>query len=781
MSNPEYKLGKYIKKFYVGDNDRSIYLNKIAEYYNQVGGLEEISNMPFQIMDDIPEALDSLINGEYSLKTDTDIVKSQYFAESSCSSDFFGNPDDNSVINLLDMKILCVSRNIANARNQEFIYLFKKDFSLALTDLYMANGLTSKELSVSTNYIYSILDYSLKIFIEKLVKHSVLGEKTPHIKGNISLLYKGGNTTRLIMSSFYETLVNLKLQNNIGDSSPKFDISINKLKELIDTSSIGDWDYMIKIDWLTLSKYFHEEYLDGLGKLIFAYFYYISSTIKTTIKQMMMSSININNMARAVQSKFFSEEYREKIENFVNNYNNNMSANIESMKLDDIIIFDKKIEESSITDVTDKDMERLNKKSYYLQNFIDSISDPKFQNIDEFTSAKSRYIETNNIFHSVNGIQIINDLKTDNVYIALSESMLFLRNNYISSFDLIRIKMNNVFEFSLINNDQIDDKTLKANIELVDLSFTSRYDTKSIAGLQFDYPNTKSYIYFKIDKFANGIQYKIPSPQYMFGDICGMLFIENNFVWEDKKYAKRIKRLINLSLVCMYDDGAKTREINNTYKKYHKLFTDLANISGIKEKLKLLVNEYSIKDYEYNDVIRKRISKNVTEKFMQLDMKTRLVKINKNSNYYAKYLEFILASYIRTLIICNYILNNEVYGCDPVYIQDQLQVNRIIELDNVYTYINPNVVFTASPNLESIYENIRGTSHNLKSNMLLPLGPLANVPDPVETKFIEFYEILGQYERTLIELFNNCVIICDGIENVDIDTIKINYGGQSLY
>ena len=48
------------------------------------------------------------------------------------------------------------------------------------------------------------------------------------------------------------------------------------------------------------------------------------------------------------------------------------------------------------------------------------------------------------------------------------------------------------------------------------------------------------------------IDIKIPSAEYMYYDICCMLFVNQLFVWSDKKYGKRIERINYLSIIFLY-------------------------------------------------------------------------------------------------------------------------------------------------------------------------------------------------------------------------------------
>lgn len=785
MSNTEYKLGKYIKKFYMNEttNDSTVYQDKIIDYLHRLPTENQQTQQTqhVSIIDNIEDTLSNLLNNKYQIVTDLAIVKSQMFDNTQCASDFFGNPDDASTVIESDMKIMCVSRSIKNANDNEYMYLFKKDFSLALTDLYMANGLTSNELAICTNYIYSLLSYSLKVFIEQLIKLNYYGLDTIHLADNVTFLYKGGNTTRLIIKSFYSTLANS--MRNVNNK--EFMESLAILRELIDTSSIGDWDYMISIKFEELAKHnYTDEIFNDFVKLILQYFYYISSIIKNQIKKMMMSLIDINTMSKAVQAKFFNPEFEEKVEKFINEYNRQHNNGIRSMKLRDIIIFGNKIESDKINNVNQQDLSRLDKKSYILENFIGDVSNDKFSRITPDLVAKGRYVETDNIYYNPQGKKLMQNLSTDNVYIALLDSMLFLKNYNLSDFHLIRIKMNNIFDFDVTDiSSNVSSKTMKANIELVDISITDRYDTKSINYLNYSYPDKKYFVPYKIDNpaFNTDIYYDIPSPQIMFADICNMLFIDNKFVWEDKKYLKRIKRLLNLSLVCLYDDGYTTREIIKAYAIVLDLFKQLNNVHDIKSKIGLVANDYEIIINKYNDDINQKLRHNFTRKYMSLDIKNHIVKIKDSSKYKSRYLEFIISSYIRIIIICNYILNNEMIGADDRFIQDQLQINRIVELPNVYSYINPNVVFNSTPTLESLYQQIRGTSHNIKSSQLLHLGTIDNLPPANINISTQFSKTLADYESSVIELMTNCLSICNGIDKVDIKKVNIDYGGSSLY
>lgn len=773
------KLGKYYKKILLTDNIEkyNTYKDKIKKYNKkekQVGG----SNM------DIPSYVNDIVNNNYRLLTDLKLITDISYELEQCKDDFFGDFEPIDTIEYKDgYRFNCFMRKVGMSTDESSVkesgYSFKKNFSLAFTDIYMQKGLQKNDLIVSTNYIYYIMKYTLDTYIETVIKNNKFDNKTIHLYKNINLLYKGGNTTRLIFNSFIKSS---KAQLSKNKSKNVLN-SIQNLDELIDNYNVGDWDYYIKINFIDLRKNgFTDEELVKVTNQISQVFIYTASIIKNKIAVLLNSSLNIKNITESIQKFVFSDEIKSNIAKFLEIYNKSEFTlqNISHAEVIQVYTHDKLIEKDNIKTLNRDSEDFIKRNSFILKNTdkIEGNEERGYGPMNYYVEVDSQLIDT------VSENIIPESLIKDDVYIAYMSNIGFARRYPISSFNLVRIKVNNTIVLKIDKNDGIQrTKNLRVNMELVDISIPSIYDAKEIFYYHYRYPNFEEFLKCKINNplFKNDqIYISLPSSYAMFSDVCHLLFSENLFVWEDPKYAKRIKRLFFLSLPCLYQDSIQTNEIINFYSQMKELFEKSYGKTNIKDRLDLLANSYDIVTSPYNDLINGQLKNNVTELFMNLNIIHRIVKL-KYANL--RYLEFIIANYIKMLIVANYIINNTAENIDQYeLIHYELQIHRILELKNVYDYIKPSISITGlTKPLNNIYDEVRGGGHNLMNNNLVPIGKLNSLGSYDQNKVNDFMELLKKYELTIINQCEFILVILKGFKEAGLQNINTVYESDSLF
>ena len=157
---------------------------------------------------------------------------------------------------ILGTKNICFERlsyNDPRAKLAEADYLFKKQFSLRFTDVFIKNALERDDLSVLCNHIFFILDYAVERFKEVVSRKNYFKntEQTKVFVDNTKLYYKSGNTTKFLVDRFVDSM--LKQMKNKETCIQ--DASIKKLKEIQSSSNIGDFDYGVIIDDTQFSKF----------------------------------------------------------------------------------------------------------------------------------------------------------------------------------------------------------------------------------------------------------------------------------------------------------------------------------------------------------------------------------------------------------------------------------------------------------------------------------------------------------------------------------------------
>ena len=650
----------------------------------------------------------------------------------------------------------------------------------------MQHGLEESDLKTMTNLIYYLLYHVLNIFLEKMINIKYFGDKTVHLLNSIYILYKGGNTTRLLIHCFIKS-IDQQIQNK---NDPKIANLLENLYSIIKKSNIGDWDYNIKINYNKLKQNgFHDKEFVVLAKLIVQIFYYISTDIKDKFKLLLRSKINIENISKTIQTSLFGEETTKFVNDFVQTYNNSTikkpTEHINSLKISKVIIFDQEITQNNNRTLGTDEYRKLNKESYVLYNTDKIVKNRgKQYTLNTYVNMDDPFVEKK-LKELMPGT-----IPTDNIYISYLDNISFARRYGIASFNLLRIKINNLVKFvadiSVGGEKYTLDKKLDANFELVDISVPNVYDNKSTIIYQYYYhdPTNAELVSYEIINPAfekDKIFIPIPSAYTMFADIAYMLFSDNIFAWDDQKYEKRIRRLLLLILPCLYQEKYQTANIIKIFEVIKPLFVHLTSLPTIRERLSMFDGHYTVIDNPLNDKIKEIMDYSVTDNFRCLNIVHKLVKINDSSPYSQKYLEYIIENYIRMLIIANYVINNIVSPGNEKLVQYELQMHRILELPNVHDYLSPLISTTLTRSLTDIYMDLRGTSHNLPKNKLVPIGPLTNLPASDDSKVSEFFEKIIKYETTLIENCDFMMEILVGLRQANIFQVNTIYRGESLF
>jgi hypothetical protein len=757
--------------------------------------------------DHITSNIEAILSGNYKLLSDTTNVDTMKINLDECmNADGMFDPAKSSNIMYKPGNVLKCFINDPTITEftleNEAEYLFRKQFSLDVTDMFMQKNMSVEDLEKTTNYIYYVFDYTLTKLVETLIKNNVFGPKTKHLIGNVYLFYKGGNTTRLLLRNFVRAALKRIEKNKSLIRPDKVDIvdtSVTKLNEIVGSFNIGDWDYMMKIKFDELTKFnYSQADLEKLVMYLMQVFYSTSTYIKGVLSNLLKSKNNIDILSTAIQDYILNTDTQNKIDSFIIKYNNhNKTVNkIDTLKLKKINMYDVSITENEKRRMTQNEMNDLYKSSYL---FASSGKLVKYKN-KNITYKEYYAIDTPYLDDSTNS-QIPEYLTNDTVYLAYLSKLCLFRRYVISDFNLIRVKVNNEIHFDIKYSNMTNnvEKTMSANADLVDFSVPNIYDFNSINEDLYSYKPQLglSSVRIQNEDFKNEkIDVLIPSAQTMFADICTMLFLDNMFIWENPKYAKRIRRLFFLVLPCMYNDDSKTNIILKNFKMLRRIFTDINKFNtktvelNINDKLRYFSRHYEIIDSPYNEYYNQKLTHYTTPKFQQLNITHKILRIKPGSIFKLQYLEFLIANYIKTLIIAKYIIYNNVDPDHEDLILYELQIHRIAELTNVTEYVKPDVS-PITPSLNHIYKNIRGTSHSYKGTTVLKKGRMPALLPAVDDNVNVFFDPratnpssdsgLIPFEETII---NNSLYIEDilkGLREAHISALKYIYTSNSLF
>jgi hypothetical protein len=136
--------------------------------------------------------------------------------------------------------------------------------------------------------------------------------------------------------------------------------------------------------------------------------------------------------------------------------------------------------------------------------------------------------------------------------------------------------------------------------------------------------------------------YTLPTAQYLYFDLAALLTAECIFIWEDKKYGKRLFRWIFMALAASIRDNHNIVVVDNIVKGILMFIEDMSTLTSIHHKLDAITNMFTIKD---NKIV---------------------LTTGKYDNPYFKR---ILINYLQCIVCASYVLGNQKYKgyCDEVF------------------------------------------------------------------------------------------------------------------
>jgi len=451
-------------------------------------------------------------------------------------------------------------------------------------------------------------------------------------KDSIIFLFKGGNMMRYI--------VDTELQSNF---TGKQIFAILDKKRDIFKKSDSDFQIYVKnligetIDGIQINKKSMDEIYENVNKLT----YLLLNRIRNIILLYPNNYINFMKYSEYEKTKALDEL----LENL-----NNSKEKAESDKYKDVIFSEIRFENITAgnADITNfpyilSDQKEFNTIfTYHNKNSRgDMLIFKRSQQPDEpvipigsnrIAISTQKYIYDNVKYEDLLDKSIEKELiykyKNDsNFYISYNDTLKFHRGIVYIEFNLLRMKIN----FSLTYKKTHSDNKIYTHLinipgEYIDVSiphYTSQDTTYIFQHIADKEPPIVSY---DID-IPNKPQFKINSYSYNYfiSDLETVLFYQNCPPWLDKKYSKRLKRLLFLYSV----ELLKTITVQNQ-SKYLEL------IRSIKSKLKTLID--NLKD---SHIIGKT---NLYLKKFEEEIQTIIVDKNDIKLLYFKFLRVTLTS-----------------------------------------------------------------------------------------------------------------------------------------
>jgi hypothetical protein len=726
-SNIEYKISKYADKF-SDDMYNPLYRKKLESYIGdlEAGGAENAINIT------IP-SINNIIANKYSLITGIPkfIGYKKTIDTSKCLNSLDDFDDDQTYrMDVFDLPYNCIQNPLTNNVGYNFnklTYNFKRDTKAISTDTFMQTKLDQPLYNLLSDYCTFELTTAFSEFVYKLNASLAGGKKLD--KHDIVIMYKGGNTTRLYIKTLLNTLKTLSPGRNFP-----------LLSTVLSNLTVGDWDYNIAIDFPKLkAKGFTDSELDKLMDQCRQVVIIAIYKIKLVLTELFETSI-AEDYVRDLKIKYFGTEYQKKISDYINTFNTSPSKpyDIEYININKIKTINYVINNGTID--YDMDNKSLNVSSIAVTEgkTIKSLptlpnNDVSIKNVDSLVS----------FFTDANLNEFIPEyLAPNNLSITYVDKLDFHRFRSYMSFSLYRLKFNNSLLMNLKKNINPTDTALKLKIpiEIVDVSMSSPKDNlylfKGIfmknttpAG-----PNPTYNKYIDIDYTSNSYNadLTLPSPEYMFYDICAMLFVNQMVVWEDRKYFKRIERISYLSIICELNGG---KTIDQLLTDYNSLLAFYNNLSAQNTSLDVVYNIISNPAYP-NKVKETVFARGAPNEGRILELTNPFISF---------YLDKFVANYIEMIIMLKYItIDPTTYAAFPFndYCTKQFKVSRDIDAGLTITEITELVGFS-------------------------------KLQDPA--KIADNYAELKKYENKMIDLFGGIIKVLNEIKSAGINNVAFDF------
>lgn len=419
------------------------------------------------------------------------------------------NIEPNNIINYNNNKYIC-NYNIKDDKNTKK-YKLKANLKDIITTSYM-KSITTTDFK---NYVFHIL----KFLNNGIRKIEILYNKkyNTNIINNYYIMYKGGN----VINSYFKFYINQLKQYRHKYAIINFNVFIN------DIMKIGDWDFSLKIIDKTNLE---------LNEIIKNSVMYFLSLINNSI------GMNIHNVNTIIQNNLFNKNVNDMLYQFKKDINSYNKIYIKSIKTPYGNITKDSIDTTNVLSSEKSGITYIenNKKSSYMT-------------VDSFIS----------------NTHMLNKNPTKTIYI---KNLKFLKFKYKSSFDLAKVKINNIAQ--IVIDGKVEDIKLPA--EIIDVSFINIQDDEqsNVINKNIKKDNSNSLTFIKHQNNT----YPFYTPAYLFHDISYMLFTQEVYPWIDRKYEKRLKRYVTIGII--YDlSKYKVKDVKNNIIDIYDILLSISNIN----------------------------------------------------------------------------------------------------------------------------------------------------------------------------------------------------------
>jgi hypothetical protein len=371
---------------------------------------------------------------------------------------------------------------------------------------------TSQQLCKFIALIYTTFDTAIKLYTKN----------KGYNENDIFFIYKGGNILRFVSNKVFYMLPGKVKDDLIAyykdafkKSDADFSIYINPK-----ITNFGD-----VLDDITLMSYLVLNHLRNIFiENSKEYFNFYNLTEKNRVDLLKSYLVKLNDTDTIKNQSIVGTFVSLGLPN-ISSTSNDFPAKKYIPKLDYEIIFDKMA--GVLYGQNDTDVESITKQINLVPVHLSMFDDC---NLVEFANDQ---------------LQIYGNISQSEFIVSVNRTTTFKTFGGMASFNLVRTKIS--FNAERKANDMIILNKLDG--ELIDVSIVNKADTS----VQHFFDRRSEYIAeYELEEDQCKIPFRAYSIEYLIDDLERILFSQNEYPWNDSKYAKRLKRLLFMYYLSFY-------------------------------------------------------------------------------------------------------------------------------------------------------------------------------------------------------------------------------------
>lgn len=377
-----------------------------------------------------------------------------------------------------------------------------------------------------------------------------------------------------------KTITNVILNNPICFKYENLSQVLDEINKITQKEKYGDWDMIFHIN-KNLDSQVYKKIKTQLDKILLL----ILQKLKYDFTKLIYGEFSTNfiKLLDEIRSIFFKEN--DDLKKLMQEYKKNI-------KLNEIMTLGYSVKEQGIC--------AIDKKILWKNSFVLKKRNKNNSTNDELLVKD--YIELRKLLFDskYNDLISLNNIEKNDLFINQNDLEIIIRH-YRMDFTITRLKVNNIAIYK--NNETGLIKTLSIPYELIDAVVIGQNDVQN------------NYIENKLEEHKKPMislynyentKLKLPSVYYLYYDLESILIRQNVFIWEDKKYQKRIFRLIMLGIYALLVENIKIRQlltilgiINIFFKNLKSKITFLDKYAIVKQYVKIVNDKIKI---NYNEI-----------------------------------------------------------------------------------------------------------------------------------------------------------------------------------